>query len=76
LGCTRSAAGLTAGAYLRSWDEFDRHSIVPRPAEMPGVDHLGFKVASEADLNAFARRIETAGTKVERPASSRGSGGG
>ena len=29
------------------------------------MDYVGFKVASESDLNAFARRIETAGTKVE-----------
>src|SRR6516164_1556604 len=44
--------------YLRAWDEFDRHSIVLRPAETPGMDYVGFKVASEADLNVFARRIE------------------
>jgi catechol 2,3-dioxygenase len=52
-------------AYLRAWDEFDRHSIVLRLAETPGMDYVGFKVASETDLNAFAHRIETVGTKVE-----------
>ena len=52
-------------AYLRAWDEFDRHSIVLRPAETPGMDYVGFKVAGEADLNAFAHRIETVGTEVE-----------
>jgi len=52
-------------AFLRAWDEFDRHSVVLRPAEMPGIDYVGFKVASEADLNSFARRIEAAGTTVE-----------
>ena len=36
--------------YLRAWDEFDRHSIVLRPADMPGMDYVGFKVASEATL--------------------------
>ena len=36
--------------YLRAWDEFDRHSILLRPADMPGMDYAGFKVASEADL--------------------------
>jgi catechol 2,3-dioxygenase len=30
-------------AYLRAWDEFDRHSIVLRPAETPGMDYVGFK---------------------------------
>jgi catechol 2,3-dioxygenase len=51
--------------YLRAWDEFDRHSIILRPTDMPGMDYAGFKVASEADLNTFARRIEEYGIKVE-----------
>ena len=51
--------------YLRAWDEFDRHSIVLRPADMPGMDYAGFKVASEADLNTFASRIEEYDIKVE-----------
>jgi catechol 2,3-dioxygenase len=51
--------------YLRAWDEFDRHSVVLRPADMPGMDYVGFKVASEAELDGFARRIEAAGIKVE-----------
>jgi catechol 2,3-dioxygenase len=51
--------------YLRAWDEFDRHSIVLRQADMPGMDYAGFKVASDSDLDIFARRIEEHGTKVE-----------
>jgi catechol 2,3-dioxygenase len=52
-------------AYLRAWDEFDRHSVVLREADGPGMDYVGFKVANEADLNSFARRIEAFGTEVE-----------
>src|SRR5947199_10728289 len=48
--------------YLRAFDEFDRHSVVLRPADMPGMDYVGFKVASEADLGAFAERIESSVT--------------
>src|SRR6266478_4983440 len=48
--------------YLRAWDEFDRHSIVLRPADMPGMDYAGFKVASDSDLEIFAQRIEASGT--------------
>ena len=51
--------------YLRAWDEFDRHSVVLRPADMPGMDYAGFKVASDSDLDAFARRIEEHGIAVE-----------
>jgi catechol 2,3-dioxygenase len=52
-------------AYLRAWDEFDRHSIVLREADMPGMDYVGFKVARQAELDSFARRIDAFGTKVE-----------
>lgn len=51
--------------YLRAWDEFDRHSVVLRRAETPGMDYVGFKVASEDNLDAFRRRIEQYGTKVD-----------
>ena len=51
--------------YLRAWDEFDRHSIVLRPADMPGMDYAGFKVASESDLDTLARRIKEHGIEVE-----------
>ena len=51
--------------YLRAWDEFDRHSIVLRPADAPGMDCAGFKVANEADLDALGRRIEASGITLE-----------
>jgi catechol 2,3-dioxygenase len=51
--------------YLRAWDEFDRHSVILRQADTPGMDFVGFKVASEADLVAFRHRIEEFGTRVE-----------
>lgn len=52
--------------YLRAWDEFDRHSVVLRRADMPGMDYVGFKVASEADLDSFHHRIEEYGLTVEK----------
>jgi catechol 2,3-dioxygenase len=51
--------------YLRAFDEFDRHCLVLRPADQPGVDRVGFKVAREADLDHFAARITAAGTAIE-----------
>ncbi len=51
--------------YLKAYDEFDRHSIVLREAESPGMDVMGFKVASDADLDGFAGRIKALGTDVE-----------
>ena len=51
--------------YLRAWDEFDRHSIVLRQTDMPGMDYAGFKVGSEADLDTFSRRVKEHGIEVE-----------
>src|SRR4051812_47692635 len=51
--------------YLRAWDEFDRHSVILRPADMAGMDFVGFKVASEGDLDALSRRIAETGTKID-----------
>jgi catechol 2,3-dioxygenase len=44
-------------AYLRAYDEFDRHSIVLREADSAGVDHIGFKVRAEVDLEIFRERL-------------------
>ena len=50
----------------RAWDEFDhRHSVVLRQADMPRMHYAEFKVASEADLDTFVRRIEDHGINVE-----------
>jgi len=51
--------------YLRAWDEFDRHSVILRPADMAGMDFVGFKVASESELDTLSQRIREAGTKIE-----------
>jgi len=51
--------------YLKGWDEFDRHSIVLRLADEPGMDFAGFKVAADRDLSIFGSRIRDAGISVE-----------
>lgn len=54
--------------YLKGWDEFDRHSVILRKAETPGLDVMGFKVASDADLDAFEKRITDWGLSVDHVA--------
>jgi catechol 2,3-dioxygenase len=51
--------------YLKGYDEFDRHSIVLREADAPGMDYMGFKIADDAALVGIgealrARCIEVA----------------
>lgn len=52
-------------AYFRGFDEFDRHSVVLRQADQPGVDIMAFKVSRDADLDRFADRLTGMGVKVE-----------
>lgn len=51
--------------YLKAWDEFDRHSVVLRKADSAGFDLMAFKVASDADLDVFAKRITDWGLAVD-----------
>src|SRR4051794_36663376 len=51
--------------YLRAWDEFDRHSVILRPADMAGMDFVGFKVASETDLDVLSRRIAGSSAMID-----------
>lgn len=52
-------------AYLRAYDEFDRHSIVLREADEPGLDVMGFKVASDDALIALTGRLHAAGIDTQ-----------
>lgn len=52
--------------YYKAWDEHDHHSIVLRQADSAGMDHLAFKVDSDATLDALEPRIRDFGLQVER----------
>ncbi len=52
-------------AFFRGFDEFDRHSIILREADTPGLDVIGFKVASDRDLDVFKKRIDAMGVRTE-----------
>ena len=67
IGLNMVSQGNDGRVYLRGWDEFDRHSIILRPAATPGMDFAGFKVATERDLDVFRKRIEDADLDVARP---------
>jgi catechol 2,3-dioxygenase len=51
--------------YLRAWDEFDRHSVILREDDAAGMDVTAFKVAGDADLESFRRRITDYGIAVD-----------
>jgi len=56
--------------YLRGLEERQHHSVVLDRAERPAARHLGFKVASEEDLDKAAHHFKSRGFApafVERP---------
>ena len=53
-------------AYLKGWDEHQHHSLILTAAPTYGLDGLGFKLTSEAELDRVAQRVSDAGIAVER----------
>jgi catechol 2,3-dioxygenase len=52
--------------YLKGFDEFDRHSVILREADAPGFEVMAFKVASDADLDTFHKRLQGMDLEVDR----------
>ena len=51
--------------YLKTYDEFDRHSIILREADEPGMDMMAFKVDSPETLHDLKQKIEDYGISTE-----------
>lgn len=54
----READGTT---YYKAWDEYDLYSVILRPADSPGLDHVGFKVLDDATLDDVVAKLEGLG---------------
>ncbi|MFA7431548.1 MAG: VOC family protein, partial [Rhodospirillaceae bacterium] len=65
LGLDKVSQEADGRVYLKGWDEFDRHSVILRKDIAPGMDVMGFKVASDADLDSFEKRITDWGVAVD-----------
>jgi catechol 2,3-dioxygenase len=66
LGLLKTGEDAQGRVYLKGWDEHDSFSIVLRKADVPGLDYLGFKVLSNADLDRFEAALRDYGCAVER----------
>src|SRR5690349_4755100 len=51
--------------YLKSWDEYDHHSVVLEEGGV-GLVKLGYKVAHSVDLDDYEQRATAFGARVER----------
>lgn len=68
LGLDLVGRGDDGRTYLKAYDEFDRHSLILREADAPGMDVMGFKVSEDALLNHFAERLAALGAEVSEVA--------
>ena len=50
--------------YLRGYDEFDRHSVVLREADRPGLDWYAFKCVDEAAVSYYEARLRKANVET------------
>ncbi len=51
--------------YLKGWDEWDQYSVMLSESDRAGMNHVAYKVETDADLDVLKRRIVDWGTKVE-----------
>ena len=66
LGLLKVGEDAQGRVYLKGWDEHDCFSIVLRECDAPGMDYMGFKVASTADLDRLEAALRAYGCAIER----------
>jgi catechol 2,3-dioxygenase len=66
LGMLKVGEDAQGRVYLKAWDEHDAFSVVLREADAPGLDYLGFNVASTQDLDRLEAALRAHGCAVER----------
>lgn len=66
LGLIKTGEDKQGRVYLKAWDEHDSFSIVLREADEPGMDFMGFKTHSVADLDNLEAALREYGCPTER----------
>lgn len=64
LGMTRTHLDAQGNVYLKCWDEWDRFSVILTPSDQAGMNHVAYKVESDADLDRLKKRIEAYGIET------------
>lgn len=65
MGLDLVTMGEDGRAYLKALDEFDHHSVILREADSAGMDCMGWKCVSDADLDSFAKRLTDANVEIQ-----------
>ncbi len=64
LGLYHTHTDAEGNAYLKAWDEWDLYSVILTESDRAGLDHVAYKVASDANLDSYRDRISAWGTEV------------
>jgi catechol 2,3-dioxygenase len=64
LGMYHTHTDGSGDTYLKAWDEWDLYSVILTESDRAGLDHVAFKVASDADLDQYRGCIVDHGTAV------------
>lgn len=65
LGLIETSRDGDGTTYYKAWDEHDCHSIVIRPSDSAGVEHVAFKVLDDATLDALSQRLTDYGVSTQ-----------
>ena len=64
LGLKTTMVDKAGNVYLKCWDEWDKFSLILTPSDRAGLNHVAYKVETEADLDALKNCIEAWGVKT------------
>jgi catechol 2,3-dioxygenase len=66
LGLIETGRDSVGRVYYRAWDERDHNSIILKPADTAGIDHMAFKVFSPEVLEKLDSDLRAYGVPTER----------
>jgi catechol 2,3-dioxygenase len=64
LGLIKTDQDASGNVYLKGWDEWDQYSVILSVADSAGMNHVAYKVESDADLDLIKGRIADWGVAV------------
>ncbi|MGV7123115.1 catechol 2,3-dioxygenase [Sphingopyxis sp. 550A] len=68
LGMIVTDRGEDGSVFLKGWDEWDKYSLLLKPSDEAGVEHIAFKVAADSDLDSLGGRIVDYGISIQEVA--------
>lgn len=61
LGMKKTMEDKHGNVYLKCWDEWDKYSLILTPSDQAGMNHVAYKVESDADLDDLQQKVEAYG---------------